>query len=89
MSLDCYFTKLHPFSPSLRLKSSTIQHYLLKDLRITQMSLALSSLVTEVVTVIRVEHLHFTGTGYGKSLGGRLMRFDLTHVYNPFGCLVC
>ena len=34
MSLDCYFTKLHPFSPSLRLKSSTIQHYLLKDLRI-------------------------------------------------------
>ena len=34
MSLDCYFINLHLFSSSLRLKPSTIQHYLLKDLRI-------------------------------------------------------
>ena len=34
MSLDCYFTNLHLFSPSLRLKPSPIQHYHLKDLRI-------------------------------------------------------
>ena len=60
-------------------------HGIVKDLGGTQMSLALCGLVTEVVTMIGVIHLYFAGSGYGKSLCRRLMRFDLAHILNPFG----
>jgi len=59
-------------------------HCALKNLAAAEMSLALCGLVAEVVAMIRVEHLNFARTGYGKSFGRRLVRFDLTHVYNPF-----
>lgn len=60
-------------------------HGIVKDLGGAQMSLALCGLMTEVMTMIGVIHLYFAGSGYGKSLCRRLMRFDLAHILNPFG----
>lgn len=60
-------------------------HGLAEDLAGTQMSLALLSLVAEVVAVIGMEHLHLAGSRNGEPFRGRLMRFDLAHDILPFG----
>lgn len=60
-------------------------HGIAKDRRGTKISLALCSLLSQVMTMFGVIHLHFSRSGDGKSFSGRLMRFDLTHCNNPFG----
>ena len=50
-----------------------------EDLAASEVSLSLSSLLAEVMTVVGMEYLYLAGTGNSKSLGRRLVCLDLSH----------
>ena len=57
---------------------------LAEDRALTQTSLALGGLNSQVVTVVVVRHLYLSAAGKRKSLGRCFMRLNLSHVFTPF-----
>ena len=50
---------------------------------LAKISLALLGLKSEVVAVLRMVALNLAASGYGKTLCGSLMSFDLSHGISP------
>ena len=50
---------------------------------LTQISLTLLSLESEVVAMLRVVALNLAASGYGKTLCGSLMSLNLSHGISP------
>lgn len=53
------------------------------------MSLSLLGLLTEVMTMIGMEHLNFTGTGYSISFARSSVCLDLSHFFVSFRFRKC